>query len=80
MTPIRTRRKWQLAAQGSNECDIYQFETDSAHPKLVYFKAWTKGKKDSVNTYDTDIETARGYWYYIITRGAILTLQEETND
>jgi len=80
MTPIRTRRKWQLAAQGSKECDIYQFETDSAEPRHVVFKVWTRGEKDPVTVYDTNLETAREYWDYVTARGAILTLEEETND
>ena len=81
MTHIRTRRKWQLAAQGPKECDIYQFEADSVYPKLVLFKHWVRGEKDPVSVYDINLETARGYWAYIVrAHGAILTLQEETND
>ena len=31
--------------------------------------------------YNLDTETARGYWGYIVrAHGAIITLQEETND
>lgn len=77
---IRTRRKWQLVNQTANRCDIYQFETDSVYPKLVLFKHWVKGEKDPVSVYDTPLETARGYWDYVTARGAILILEEETND
>ena len=77
---IRTRRKWQLVNQTANRCDIYQFEADSVYPKLVLFKHWVKGEKDPVSVYDINLETARGYWDYVTTRGAILTLEEETND
>lgn len=81
MNHFRIRKKWQLAAQGSNECDIYQFETDSLEPRLVVFKVWTRGGKMPMRVYNLDTETARGYWGYIVrAHGAILTLQEETND
>jgi len=81
MNHIRTRRKWQLAAQGPKECDIYQFETDSLEPRLVVFKVWTRGGKKSPRVYKLDTESARGYWVYIVrNHGAIITLQEETND
>ena len=81
MTPIRTRRKWQLSAQGSKECWIYQFETDSAEPSLVVFKVWTREGKMPARVHNLDTESARGYWAYIVrTHGAVITLQEETND
>lgn len=81
MNHFRIRKKWQLAAQGSKECDIYQFETDSAEPRHVVFKVWTRGGKMPARVYNLDTESARGYWAYIVrTHGAIITLQEETND
>ena len=81
MNHFRTRKKWQLAAQGSKECDIYQFETDSVEPRHVVFKVWTRGGKMPARVYNLDTESARGYWAYIVrTHGAVITLQEETND
>ena len=77
---IRTRRKWQLVNQTAHRCDIYQFEADSVDPTFVIFKHWVKGEKDPVSVYDTPLETARGYWDYVTARGAILILEEETND
>jgi hypothetical protein len=78
---FRTRKKWQLVAKGSKESDVYEFETDSIQPKLVVFKVLYGEKNSCVRIYNTDIETARGYWKYLIAmRGAILTLKEETND
>ena len=77
---IRTRRKWQLVNQTAHRCNIYQFEADSVDPTFVIFKHWVKGETASPKVYTTNLETARGYWDYVMARGAILTLQEETND
>lgn len=77
---IRTRRKWQLVNETAHRCDIYQFEADSVDPTFVIFKHWVKGEKADPKVYTTNLETARGYWDYVTARGAILILEEETND
>ena len=77
---IRTRRKWKLVNQTANRCDIYQFEADSVDPTFVIFKHWVKGEKAAPKVYTTNLETAREYWNDVTARGAILTLEEETND
>jgi len=77
---IRTRRKWKLVNQNEIRCDIYQFEADSVNPTFVIFKHWVQGEKAAPKVYTTNLETAREYWNDVTARGAILTLEEETND
>lgn len=80
---IRVKKKWQLKRKNasSDNCEIYQFESDSFNPNRLIYKVWEEGSKDTPLASTVDVEIARNYWDWLINKGgAHLILEEELED